>query len=134
MVALGTSIVTSLLQSSDISRQSRQISTLNHEESADRKAISTLQAELQAKTVSATASSQQISRVVMSPRSCYAIGQPGFAVASPEFLLTIRQASLTAWNALAGIPFSSVTSASGHCGYALPWKYQLLPLSAKIRP
>jgi len=51
------------------------------------------------------------------------MGQPDFARASPESGATIRQDSSTAWNAFAGMPFSSDTRASGHCGNALPWKY-----------
>jgi Cys-tRNA(Pro)/Cys-tRNA(Cys) deacylase len=62
------------------------------------------------------------------------IGQPGFAAALPELGLTIRQDSSTAWKSRAGICLSSETSASGHCGYALPWKNQLLPLSARMSP
>jgi hypothetical protein len=62
------------------------------------------------------------------------IGQPRLALASPELRLTIRHDSSTAWKSLAGISFSSDTRASGHCGYALPWKNQLLPLSARISP
>jgi hypothetical protein len=62
------------------------------------------------------------------------IGQPGLAAACPELGLTIRQDSFTAWKALAGICLSSDTRPSGHCGNALPWKYQFDPLSARISP
>src|SRR6202034_533784 len=68
------------------------------------------------------------------PHSHQPIGQSGFALTAAELGLTIRQDSSTAWNAPAGIPLSRDTRASGHCGKALPWKYQLLPLSARIRP
>jgi Cys-tRNA(Pro)/Cys-tRNA(Cys) deacylase len=67
-------------------------------------------------------------------RGIQPIGQPGFAAARPESGLTIRQDSSTAWKAPAGICLSSETRPSGHCGYALPWKNQLLPLSARISP
>ena len=62
------------------------------------------------------------------------VGHPALALAWPECRFTIRQDSLTAWNALAGMRLSKATSPSGHCGKALPWKYQLLPLSARISP
>ena len=42
--------------------------------------------------------------------------------------------SSTASKALAGMVFSSSTSARGHAGSAVPPKYQLLPLSARISP
>ena len=42
--------------------------------------------------------------------------------------------SSTASKALAGIFFSSSTSEIGHDGSAVPPKYQLLPLSARISP
>ena len=54
--------------------------------------------------------------------------------ASPEFGLTSRHDSSTATKSLAGICFIISTRAIGHCGKALPWKYQSLPLSASIRP
>lgn len=60
--------------------------------------------------------------------------QPRLALTAPEFGLTIKQDVLTASKALAGMPLSSETRASGHCGNAAPSKNQLLPLSASIRP
>jgi hypothetical protein len=39
----------------------------------------------------------------------------------------MRQDVLTATKSLAGIRFSRDTRSSGHCGEALPPKYQLLP-------
>lgn len=112
LLALGTSIIASLTLHSSIDKQSRQIGALDRAEAADHKEIAVLQGE-----VHATKATQQVTsarpRCTRAPQP---IGQPGFAVASPEFLLTIRQDSLTAWNALAGIVLSSDTSASGHCG------------------
>jgi hypothetical protein len=112
LLALGTSIIASLTLHSSIDKQSRQISALDRAEAADHKEIAVLEGE-----VHTTKTTQQVTsarpRCTRAPQP---IGQPGFAVASPEFLLTIRQDSLTAWNALAGISLSSDTSASGHCG------------------
>ena len=42
--------------------------------------------------------------------------------------------SSTAWKALAGTVFSSSISEIGHEVSAVPPKYQLLPLSARISP
>ncbi len=112
LLALGTSIIGTLALHSSVAKQSRQISSLNRAEAADHKEIAALQTELSPKkSRHRTAAARLTCASVPQP-----IGQPGFAVASPEFLLTLRQDSLTAWNALAGIPFRSDTSASGHCG------------------
>lgn len=112
LLALGTSIIASLTLHSSIDKQSRQISALDRAEAADHKEIAVLEGE-----VHTTKAKQQVTSAwPRCTRALQPIGQPGFAVASPEFLLTIRQDSLTAWNALAGISLSSDTSASGHCG------------------
>src|SRR5215469_7854193 len=73
-------------------------------------------------------------KVAHTGRGLQPIQQPGLALTSPEFRLTIRQDVLTASKALAGMRLSSETRASGHCGKAVPPKYQLLPLSARIKP
>ncbi len=52
----------------------------------------------------------------------------------PSSGLTMSDDSSTASKALAGMFFSSSTSACGHAGSAVPPKYQLLPLSARISP
>src|ERR1700721_3068177 len=62
------------------------------------------------------------------------MGQPGLAWAWPELALTIRQDSFTAWKARAGICLSSEIRAPGQRGEVLPWKNQLLPLSARMSP
>jgi len=111
LLALGTSIIASLTLHSSIDKQSRQIGALDRAEATDHKEIAVLEGE-----VHATKAKQVTSARPRCTRAPQPIGQPGFAVASPEFLLTIRQDSLTAWNALAGISLSSDTSASGHCG------------------
>jgi uncharacterized protein involved in copper resistance len=113
LVALGTSIIASLILRSSIDKQARQIGALDRAEAADHREISRLQAELHTakadhQVTSAPTATMAASRVI------HPIGQPGLAVASPELLLTIRHDSLTAWNALAGIPLSSDTSAPGH--------------------
>jgi hypothetical protein len=112
IIALGTSIIASLVLRSSIDKQSHQISALDKAEAADHKEITALEGEVHA----ATTRQQITSARPRCPRVTQPIGQPGLAVASPEFLLTIRQDSLTAWNALPGIPLSSATSAPGHCG------------------
>ncbi len=136
LVALGTSIIGTVILRSSVDKQSHQIRALERAETADHKEIAALEKEQRGKRGSHGVATAH--RVIATRLTCanaaQPIGQPAFAVASPDFLLTIRQDSLTAWNALAGIPLRSETSASGHCGYALPWKYQLLPLSARIRP
>jgi len=112
IIALGTSIIASLALRSSIDKQSHQISALNKAEAADHKEITALEGE-----VHATKAQQQITSArPRCTRVSQPIGQPGLAVASPEFLLTIRQDSLTAWNALPGILLSSATNAPGHCG------------------
>ncbi len=111
LLALGTSIIASVALHSSIDKQSHQISSLDRAEAADHKEITVLQGE-----VRATTAGQQITsaRPTCTPGR-QPTGQPGFALASSEFLLTIRQDSLTAFNALAGMPLSSDTSAPGHC-------------------
>jgi hypothetical protein len=52
----------------------------------------------------------------------------------PELAFTMREDSSTAWKALAGICFNWSTSVSVQRVSAVPWKYQLLPLSARISP
>jgi hypothetical protein len=52
----------------------------------------------------------------------------------PEFAFTMSDDSSTAWKALAGICFNWSTSSSVQRVSAVPWKYQLLPLSARISP
>ena len=52
----------------------------------------------------------------------------------PESDETISQDSSTASKALAGTRLSSSTKAIGHDESAVPPKYQLLPLSARISP
>jgi hypothetical protein len=138
-VALGTSVVSTIVLHSALAKDARELSVLKRAESVDQSEIAKLRERLHpkktlsrdnsAKTSHASVTAARPSRAEPQP-----MGQPGFAVASPEFSCTIRHDSLTAWNALAGMPLSSDTSASGHCGYALPWKYQLLPLSARINP
>jgi hypothetical protein len=112
LIALGTSIVATVLLHSSIARQSGQIRALERAESTDHKKIAALETEMAAsgkgKTLTAA---RRTCRQLPQP-----MGQPGFAAAAPELLFTIRQASSTASNALAGIPFSSDTKASGHCG------------------
>jgi hypothetical protein len=112
LVALGTSVIASLILHSSIDRQSRQIGALDRAEAGDHKIIVALEKELRGKKAGHRAAAA--ARAEMN--GTQPIGQPAFAVASPECLFTIRQDSLTAWNALAGIPFRSETSASGHCG------------------
>jgi hypothetical protein len=121
VLALGTSIITAVFLHSAQAKDNRQIATLDHEQSVEQSEITSLRAQVRAKNTVArtTAVKNNVARVTaVGPRCALPqpIGQPGFAVASPELLCTIRQASFTAWNARAGIPFSSDTSASGHCG------------------
>ena len=52
----------------------------------------------------------------------------------PELGSIIRPDSSTASNALGGTDFSSLTRASGQLSSAVPPKYQLEPLSARISP
>ncbi len=52
----------------------------------------------------------------------------------PELGSTINDDSSTASNALAGTCLSSSTRAMGQFGSAVPPKYQLEPLSARINP
>ena len=54
--------------------------------------------------------------------------------ACPELGSTINDDSSTASNALAGTVLSSSTRARGQLSSAVPPKYQLDPLSARIRP
>src|ERR1700722_4128714 len=54
--------------------------------------------------------------------------------ACPECGSTMRDDSSTASNALAGTCLSSLTSAIGQFSSAVPPKYQLEPLSARISP
>ena len=54
--------------------------------------------------------------------------------ACPESGSTMRPDSSTASNALAGTCLSSSTSPIGQLGSAVPPKYQLEPLSARINP
>jgi hypothetical protein len=49
VIALATSIITAVVQRSTSVRQSREISSLNHQQATDRKAISGLQQKLHAK-------------------------------------------------------------------------------------
>jgi len=121
IIALGTSIVSAVALHSAQAKDNRQIGTLDHEESVQQNEISSLRSQLRAKVTAArqTAMTNNVARATAVRPRCVLpqpIAQPGFAVASPELLCTIRQASFTAWNARAGIPFSSDTSASGHCG------------------
>ena len=120
-LALGTSIISAVVLSSAQAKENRQIATLDHEQSVEQNEISSLRTQVRAKNAVAkkTAAKNDAASVTATRPRCeppQPIGQPGFAVASPELLRTIRQASFTAWNARAGIPFSSDTSASGHCG------------------
>jgi hypothetical protein len=112
LLALGTSIIASIALHSSIDKQSHQISALDRAEAADHKEITMLEGKVRATTAGQHITS---ARPPCAPAR-QPIGQPGLALASPSFLLTIRQDSLTAWNALAGMPFSSDTSAPGHCG------------------
>src|SRR5271157_3270226 len=54
--------------------------------------------------------------------------------ACPELGSTISDDSSTASNALAGTVFSSSTRERGQVSSAVPPKYQLDPLSARIKP
>lgn len=112
LAALSTSIIATVLLHSSISGQSRKISALQNAENADHKKISALQTEVGAATKHKTLTAAR-------PRCTHVpqpMGQPALAFVAPESLLTIRHDSLTAWKALAGMPLSSATSASGHCG------------------
>jgi hypothetical protein len=112
LAALGTTIIATVLLHSSISKQSGEIKTLESAEHSDHQKIAALQGEVSAaaKHKKLTAARQRCGQL---PQP---IGQPVLAFAAPESPLTMRQDSLTAWNALAGIPLSSDTSASGHCG------------------
>jgi hypothetical protein len=111
IAALGTSIIATVLLHSSISRESRQIKALQGAENSDNHRLSALANEVGANKHKKLTAARQRCTHVSQP-----MGQPVLAVARPESLFTIRQDSLTAWNALAGIPLSSDTSASGHCG------------------
>jgi hypothetical protein len=107
IAALGTSIIATVLLHSSISRESRQIKALQGAENSDNHRLSALANEVGA---------NKHKKLTAARQRCTHVSQPILAVARPESLFTIRQDSLTAWNALAGIPLSSDTSASGHCG------------------
>ena len=120
-LAIATSLVSAVVLHSAQAKENRQIAALDHEQSVEQNEISSLRSQVGAKNTVArkTAVKKDVARVMAARPRCalpQPIGQPGFAVASPELLRTIRQASFTAWNTPAGIPFSSDTSASGHCG------------------
>jgi len=108
--ALGTSIIATILLHAAISKQSKQISGLERVENSDNHKLAALQNEVGANK------HKKLTAALHCTQLPQPIWQPGLAVASPELLLTMRQDSLTAWNAPAGIPFSRDTSASGHCG------------------
>jgi hypothetical protein len=112
LAALGTTIIATVLLHSSISKQTREIKALESAEHSDHQKIATLEGEVgaAAKHKKLTAAERRC------PQVPQPMGQPVFAFAAPESLFTIRQDSLTAWNALAGIPLSSDTSPSGHCG------------------
>jgi hypothetical protein len=120
LLALGTSIVATVVLRSSIDKQSRQIGALDRAETADHKEITALQGELRTTKaqhqLAAAAASAATRTQRCLPGESRPIGWPGLAVASPEFLLIIRQASSTAWNPLAGVPLSSDTSPPGRCG------------------
>jgi hypothetical protein len=112
IVALGTSIIATILLRSSIDGQSRKISALEQVENSDHKKIAALESEVGANNKRRKLTAD----LLRCAQATQPIGQPGFALAAPELLFTIRQDSLTAWKALAGMPLSSDTSASGHCG------------------
>lgn len=112
LAALGTTIIATVLLHSSISKQSREIKALESAEHSDHQKIATLEGEVNSAT--------RHKKLTAAERRCaqpfQPMGQPALAFAAPESLFTIRQDSLTAWSASAGIPLSSDTSASGHCG------------------
>jgi hypothetical protein len=112
MVSLGTSVVAAFVLHSSVAKQSHQIGALQQAENADHKEI----VALEAKVAAANKHRKLTAALLRCTPAAQPIGQPGFAFATPELLFTIRQDSLTAWKALAGMPLSSDTSASGHCG------------------
>jgi hypothetical protein len=112
LAALGTTIIATVLLHSSISKQSGEIKALEGAEHSDHQKIATLEGEVS----SATKHKKLTTAERRCPQPLQPMGQPVLAFAAPESLFTIRQDSLTAWNALAGIPLSNDTSASGHCG------------------
>lgn len=108
LVALSTSIVATVLLHS----QSHQIGAIQRAENADHKKLVALEGAL----ASASNDKKLAAARLLCTQVHQPMGQPGLALAAPELLFTIRQDSLTAWNALAGIPLSNDTNASGHCG------------------
>ena len=110
LAALGVSIIATVLLHSSINSQSRKISALQQAETADHKMIAALEAQAANKQRKLTTA------LLRCTQNTQPMEQPRFGFAAPELLFTIRQDSLTAWKALAGMPLSSDTSASGHCG------------------
>jgi hypothetical protein len=112
VAALGTTIIATVLLHSSISQQSGEIKALESAEHSDHQKIATLEGEVSSAT--------KHKKLTTAERRCrqpsQPMGQPVLAFTAPESLFTIRQDSLTAWNAPAGIPLSNETSASGHCG------------------
>jgi hypothetical protein len=112
LVTLGTTIIATILLHSSISRQEGQIKALDGAEHSDHQKIAALEGELSAASKHKKLTAGQL-RCTQLPQP---MEQPVLAFAAPESLFTIRQDSLTAWNALAGISLSKDTRPSGHCG------------------
>jgi hypothetical protein len=83
-VALGTSVITAILDGSAQARQSRQIATLQHEQSVDHAEIATLTGELHAAKAGSGRKSATTAQASVTAARCARAQSTGqLAVASP---------------------------------------------------
>ncbi len=92
-VALGTSVITAIVEGSAQATQSRQIATLDHEQSVDHKEIAALNGELHAAKTDARRRAATTAQLSVTAARCTApqpMAQLGLTLASPDFLLCSR--------------------------------------------
>lgn len=92
-VALGTSVITAIVEGSAQARASRQIATLEHEQTVDQKEIAALTGELHAAKASGRPKAPTTAQLSMTAARCarpQPIARLGVALASPDFLLCSR--------------------------------------------
>jgi hypothetical protein len=92
-VALGTSVITAIVEGSAQATQSRQIATLEHEQTVDQKEIAALTGELHAAKTDARRKAATTAQLSITAVRCAApqpIARLGVALPSPDFLLCSR--------------------------------------------
>jgi hypothetical protein len=92
-VALGTSVITAILDGSAQARDTRQIATLTREQSVDQKEIAALTGELHAAKADGRPKPGTTAQLGMTVARCtrpQPIAQLGLALASPDFLMCSR--------------------------------------------